>query len=257
MKKLLTAAVATTAALAIASSKTKKNKKIVGIVAAMETEISAIKQAEEIEKTEQVAGLDFCVGKVGEQDVVVVQCGMGKVNAAMATMILIEKYGASSIINIGCAGSLNDGLNIGDLVVSNEVVQHDYDVSAIGFQKGEVPFTGKISFAADETLINIAKDAINTVASTRQVVVGRICSGDQFISTSEQKETIIKNFGGECAEMEGAAVGQVAALNDVPFVIIRAMSDSANDPDDFTKYVDVVTEEGANVVLEMLKHIND
>jgi adenosylhomocysteine nucleosidase len=231
-------------------------KKIVGVVAAMETEISAIKQAEEISKTDVVAGLDFCVGKVGEQDVVVVQCGMGKVNAALATQILIEKYGVGAIINIGCAGGLNDSLNIGDFVISTEVVQHDYDVSAIGYKKGEVPYSGKISFEADENLISIAEQAISTVNSDRQIIKGRICSGDQFICTTEQKETIIKNFGGECAEMEGAAVGQVAYMNEVPFVIIRAMSDSANNPDDFTKYVDQVTEEGANVVLEMLKHIN-
>jgi adenosylhomocysteine nucleosidase len=189
---------------------------------------------------------------------VVVQCGVGKVNAALAVQILIDRFGADAIINVGCAGSLNDSLDIGDFVVSSEVVQHDYDASAIGYEKGEILYTGKVSFSADETLITAALDAIATAAPERRVVTGRVCTGDQFISSDEEKETIISEFGGDCAEMEGAAVGQTAFLNGVPFVIIRAMSDKASSDagsSDFTLYQEQVTKEGAEVVVEMVKNL--
>ena len=238
-------------------SETASNERggVVGIVAAMETEIKAIKDAEDIEETSTVAGLDFCSGTINGKNVVVVQCGMGKVNAALATQILIDRFGVDAIINVGCAGSLNDSLDIGDFVVSTEVVQHDYDVSAIGYEKGEIPYTGVTSFSADETLIAAAQEAIASVAPDRQVVTGRICTGDQFISTDEQKQTILSTFGGECAEMEGAAIGQTASLNGVPFVIIRAMSDKSNSASDFTLYQDQVTKEGAEVVIEMVSNL--
>ena len=227
--------------------------RLIGIVAAMESEITAIKDAEDTEEIETVAGMEFCVGTIGTCRVVVVECGMGKVNAAVATELLIERFGADAIINIGCAGSLNDTLDIGDFVVSTEVVQHDYDVSAVGYEKGEIPYTGLVSFPADEELITLACEAIAAAAPERQVVKGRICTGDQFISESEQKSTIIDSFGGECAEMEGAAVGQTAYLNGIPFVIIRAMSDNADSAADFTEYVDEVTREGAEVVIHMVE----
>ena len=231
-------------------------KNVIGVVAAMESEIALIKEVENIDDIITIAGLEFFVGKLKGKDVVVVQCGMGKVNAAIATQILIERFNAQSIINVGCAGCLNDSLEIGDFVISKEVVQHDYDVSAIGFQKGEVPYTGKVSFEADINLIEFAKNAIQKVASNRHIVVGRICTGDQFISSDEQKETILQNYQGDCAEMEGAAVGQTAYLNHVPFVIIRAMSDKANNQagsEDFSSYVEQVTKEGAEVVITMIE----
>ena len=233
-------------------------KNIIGVVAAMESEIALIKDVENIDDIVKVAGLEFCVGKLKGKDVVVVQCGMGKVNAAIATQILIERFQTNLIINVGCAGCLNESLEIGDFVVSKEVVQHDYDVSAIGFQKGEIPYTGKVSFHADDDLINCAKEAIQKIASNRHVVVGRICTGDQFISSDDQKENILLNYQGDCAEMEGAAVGQTAYLNHVPFVIIRAMSDKANNQagsEDFSSYVEQVTKEGAEVVITMIESI--
>ncbi len=226
---------------------------VVGIIAAMESEIAAIKDAEQIESTYSVAGLDFCVGKIGDVDVVTVQCGEGKVNAALATQILIDRFGVNELINIGCAGSLNDTLDIGDFVVSSEVVQHDFDVTALGYEMGEISSLGTVAFKADESLIAYACDAIAAVAPERTVVTGRVCTGDLFVSTAEQKQTIIDNFAGDCAEMEGAAVGQVASLNDVPFVVIRAMSDKADSAADFTQYVDEVTREGAEVVVKMVE----
>ena len=233
-----------------------ENEALVGIVAAMESEIAAIKEATEIEQTYTVAGLDFCVGQVDQTNVVVVECGMGKVNAALATQILIDRFQVTAIINIGCAGSLNDELDIGDFVVSTEVVQHDYDITALGYEKGEIPYIGKVSFEADANLIQVACEAIAQAAPDRKVVTGRICTGDQFISTEEQKQTIIESMGGMCAEMEGAAVGQTATVNGVPFVVIRAMSDKSNSAEDFTNYVDQVTREGAEVVIKMLSLLN-
>ncbi len=235
-----------------------RRKFVFGVVAAMESEIALIKEEENIDEVVQVAGLEFCVGTLRGKDVVVVQCGMGKVNAAIATQILIDRFHAKSIINVGCAGCLNDSLEIGDFVISNTVAQHDFDVSAIGFDKGEIPYTHKVEFKADETLLEYATQAINQVAPLRQICKGLVCTGDQFISSDAQKEVIMDEFSGDCAEMEGAAVGQTAYLNKVPFVVIRAMSDKANQEagtSDFSTYVEQVTKEGAEVVIAMIESI--
>lgn len=229
---------------------------MIGIIAAMESEIAAIKKEMKIDRILTIAGLEFCEGVARETYFVAVQCGLGKVNAALATQILIDHFSVNAIINVGCAGSLNNSLDIGDFVVSTEVVQHDYDVSSLGCEKGEILYIGKIAFEADPYLISAACEAIAAAAPNRRAVAGRICSGDQFISTNAQKQNIIDNFGGACAEMEGAAVGQTAYLNGVPFVIVRAMSDKGDSAEDFKKYVDQVTREGAEVVLKMLTLID-
>ena len=209
-------------------------KETIGIIGAMDVEVASLKEAADISKTTKIAEMEFCEGTLGGKNVVIVKCGMGKVNAGICAHTLINDFNCTKIINTGVAGSLDNQIDIGDIVVSVDAVQHDYDVEAIGFQKGEIPYTGLIAFPADDTLRAAAVDAVRQSAPDIHVFEGRICSGDQFISTKEQKDTIIENFGGMCCEMEGAAIAQVCCLNETPFVIIRAISDKADDSEEMS-----------------------
>ncbi len=226
----------------------------IGILTAMESEIEAIKEQENIERVENIAGMDFCVGTLGGKKAVVVQCGMGKVNAAIATQTLISSFKAETVINVGCAGCIADGMDIGDFVVAEGIVQHDFDVCFGGFNYGEVPYTGRVEFPADKEISDKASKVIEAFLPHRKLRRGLICTGDQFISTAEQKKQIFTHFPEAlCAEMEGGAVGQTAYLSNVPFVIIRSMSDKADGSGDFMKHFKEVTREGAEAVVELVK----
>ena len=197
----------------------------IGIIGAMDVEVDFLKEAAEIRKTTSIAAMEYCEGTLGGKNVVIVKCGMGKVNAGICASTLIHVFHCRKIINTGVAGSLDNRLDIGDIVVSVDAVQHDFDVEAIGFAKGEIPYTGLYAFPADEALRAAAVKAVRESAPEIRVCEGRINSGDQFISTEEQKKRIISEFGGLCCEMEGAAIAQVCYLSSIPFVIIRAISD--------------------------------
>ena len=200
-------------------------QEVIGIIGAMDEEVDSLKASAAITRTTTIASMDFCEGSIGKTKVVIVKCGMGKVNAGICAHTLINDFGCTKIINTGVAGSLDGKLEIGDIVVSTDAVQHDFTVEAIGFAKGEIPYTGLYAFPADEDLRAAVLKAAEATDLDVQVYEGRICSGDQFISTIEQKEKIIADFGGLCCEMEGAAIAQSAYLNSTPFVIIRAISD--------------------------------
>ena len=206
-------------------SESKTKEETIGIIGAMDDEVASLKKAADIRKTTKIAEMEFCEGTLGGKNVVIVKCGMGKVNAGICAHTLINDFDCTKIINTGVAGSLDSKIDIGDIVVSTEAVQHDFDVEAIGFKKGEIPYTGLIAFPADEALRAEAVEAVQKSAPDIHVFEGRVCSGDRFISTKEQKDTIIENFGGMCCEMEGAAIAQTCYLNSTPFVIIRAISD--------------------------------
>ena len=205
-----------------------------GIIGAMEEEVASLKSAMTSTSTRTIAGMEFFEGTLDGKTVVVVQCGIGKVNAGICAHTLINEFGCTRIINTGVAGSLDNAIDIGDIVVSTDAVQHDYDVSPVGFAKGEIPYTGLYAFPADETLRKAAVEAARASAPEVRVFEGRVCSGDQFIASKEQKETILANFGGECCEMEGGAIAQACYLNNTPFVIIRAISDKADDSEELS-----------------------
>ena len=200
----------------------------IGIIGAMEEEVALLEKEAKITKRTEIAAMEFCEGKIGDNKVVVVQCGMGKVNAGICANILINEFGCTKVINTGVAGSLDNQLDIGDIVISVDAVQHDFTVEAIGFEKGEIPYTGRYAFPADEAMRAAAVEAVRSAAPDSQAHEGRICSGDQFISTGEQKDAIVSNFGGMCCEMEGGAIAQVCYLNGTPFVVIRAISDKSD-----------------------------
>ena len=233
----------------IASEKT-------GIIGAMEEEVASLKGYLMDPKTISVAGMEFWEGKLEGEDVVIVQCGMGKVNAGICAHTLINNFGCTRIINTGVAGSLDNQIDIGDIVVSVDAVQHDFTVEAIGFAKGEIPYTGIYAFPADETMREEAVEAVRAAAPDIQVFEGRICSGDQFVASKEQKETILSDFGGMCCEMEGGAIAQVCYLNNTPFVIIRAISDKADNSEEvsYETFKDEAAEHCASVVRYMIAH---
>ena len=227
-----------------------------GIIGAMDEEVASLKEAMKINSTKTIADMEFFEGTLDGKAVVVVQCGMGKVNAGICAQTLINEFGCTRIINTGVAGSLDAEIGIGDIVVSTDAVQHDFTVEAIGFQKGEIPYTGLYAFPADETLRALAVSAAQAVAPEIHVFEGRVCSGDQFISTREQRETILSNFGGECCEMEGGAIAQVCYLNHTPYVIIRAISDKADDSEEISYEVFKVSAAArcAAIVRYMISH---
>ncbi len=233
-----------------------KNRKI-GIIGAMDVEVEGLKKAAQVTREKELAGMRFCEGRLGEKQVVIVKCGMGKVNAGVCAQLLISIFGVTHVINTGVAGSLDDALDIGDIVVSTDAVQHDFDVSPIGYARGEIPYTGLYAFPADEDLREKALGAVREAAPQVHAVPGRICSGDQFIASQTQKQAIVSAFGGKCCEMEGAAIAQVCWLNHVPFVILRAVSDKADDSAGipFAQFEAQAAEISQNVVRRMLAQL--
>ena len=234
----------------------KNTSERIAIIGAMEEEVNSLKNALTNTKKTTIANMDFYEGKIDGVNVVIVQCGMGKVNAGICANILINNFGCTKVINTGVAGSLNNQIDIGDIVVSVDACQHDFTVEDIGFKKGEIPYTGLFAFPADEIMRKNAVEAVHKVAPDVNVFEGRICTGDQFVSSKEQKETIISNFGGICCEMEGGAIAQVCYLNSTPFVIIRAISDKADESEElnYELFKKEAAEHCASVVRYMISH---
>lgn len=198
-----------------------------GIIGAMEQEVETLLAQMENKSVATVAGSTFYEGLLSGLDVVVVQCGIGKVNAALCVQILCTKYGITHAVNTGIAGSLCAELDIGDLVVSRDAMYHDFDCTHFGYLYGKVPGMDVVSFPADETMMKLAFDAANSV-HPGHVTVGRVASGDQFVAEQILKDKIIANTQALCTEMEGTAIAQTAYRNGIPFVILRAISDKAD-----------------------------
>lgn len=202
--------------------------KKLGIIGAMDVEVAALKDKMENKCIHTVAGSDYCEGRLEGMDAVVVQCGVGKVNAALCAQILCSCFGVTHIVNTGIAGSLNAQLDIGDFVISRDAVYHDMDATNFGYPMCQVPGLSVLSFPADEMLVSEAFRAAD-IAHPGHVRIGRVATGDQFVADKALKEMIIANTGAFCTEMEGAAIAHTAWKNGVPFVIIRAISDKADD----------------------------
>lgn len=203
--------------------------KKIGIIGAMDVEVKCLKDDMEILREVKKAGMVFCEGVLKGQQVVVVQSGIGKVNAAVCTQILVDEFGVESVINTGIAGSLNAQIDIGDIVISTDVVHHDMDAVNFGYELGQIPQMDVFSFVANEEMASLAEKVCHEVNPEIQVFRGRVVSGDQFVADKAVKERITNQFHGFCTEMEGAAIAQTAYLNQIPFVIIRAISDKADD----------------------------
>ena len=201
---------------------------MIGIIGAMEEEVEALKEAMEIRKTEEVAGMVFCEGALCGKDAVVVRSGIGKVNAGICAQILVDHFDVDMLINTGIAGSLDARIDIGDMVISTDAVHHDMDATIFGDPAGQVPRMDTLAFPADGMLVEKAKAANEKANPEIRTFTGRVASGDQFISSAEAKERIVSMFHPLCTEMEGAGIAQAAYLNKVSYVIIRAISDKAD-----------------------------
>jgi len=200
-----------------------------GIIGAMEEEIALLKEKMEIEVVVKKASMEFYQGILNGREVVVVRSGIGKVNAGLCAQILVDVFNVQRLINTGIAGSLRAEINIGDIVISSDALQHDMDARNFGYARGEIPRMDTVSFPADEELIAMAKEACQEANPEIGVFVGRVVTGDQFIAERSVKNEIASWSEGYCTEMEGAAIAQAAYLNRVPFVIVRAISDKADD----------------------------
>lgn len=201
---------------------------MIGIIGAMEEEVTQLKEAMVTEEVLEYASMVFCKGRLGKQEIVVVKSGIGKVNAAVCAQILVDRFGVDTLINTGIAGSLDAAINIGDMVISTDAVQHDMDASIFGDPVGQIPRMDTFSFPADEALVKLAVETNEEVNPEIQTFTGRVVSGDQFVSSKEVKDRLVDMFDGKCTEMEGAAIAHVAYLNKVSCVIIRAISDKAD-----------------------------
>ncbi len=229
----------------------------IGIIGAMELEVKELKEAMTVSEITKKANMEFFEGTLNNVPVVIVQSGIGKVNAALCTQILADLFQVTHIINTGVAGSLNVALDIGDILISRDALHHDMDVTIFGYQLGEVPQMGRREFPADERLAKLAKEACEKVNPDIHAILGRVVSGDQFISGNEIKEKLIQEYQGDCAEMEGASIAHGAYLNNIPFVIIRAISDKADNSAemDYPAFEAAAAKHSAALVKELVKHI--
>jgi len=262
-----------------------RDKPVIGIIGAMKEEVNALIHELGGMRRISIARMTFYRGILGDHRVVVVKCGIGKVNATLCTYILIERFKASRVIFTGVAGALARGLRIGDIVVSSHTVQHDFDLSVFGRQKGEVPcpaelldigerlvdrldawyhkgdFSGGSArlVPADQRLIVAAKRAYGLVSGRMRhppaLHVGVVASGDKFVSTRAEAARLHREFGALCAEMEGAATGYICFRSAVPFVVLRAISDTADNkaPVDFGQFVKRAANLSCRLVVTMLQ----
>ena len=224
---------------------------MIGIIAAMDSEMRDIKAAMEDCIKITHAGMTFFKGKLKQKEVVTVKSGIGKVNAAMCAQILIDIFKVKAIIHVGVAGAVHPDLEIGDIVISEDSCQYDMDARAFGHPLGEIPNMDITFFKADQTLIKLAEEAAQRIHAPYRV--GRIATADLGVDSREIKEKVLAEFNGLCVEMEGAAVGQVAVLNQVPYLIIRSISDKADDnlADDYKNNLEASIKNGVSIVLSM------
>lgn len=202
------------------------------------------------------AGITFREGTYFDKQVVVCRTGVGKVNAAVTTQILVDNFGVEAVIFTGVAGALDPELNIGDLVISSECMQHDMDVTALGFSRGVIPYEAKSIFEADSKLVELAV-ASGEKLFAGKVKKGRVLSGDQFIASREVVASLYEELGGVCVEMEGASVAQVCSMNAIPYVVLRSMSDKADGSAhvNFAEFTVQASENSYKMVEDIVKHL--
>lgn len=230
---------------------------MLGIIGAMDEEVAKVKEQMQDVNVMTRASMDFYEGVINGHPVVVVRSGIGKVNAAMCAQILVDQYQVDAIINTGIAGSLNASIDIGDIVLSTDTLEHDMDAVAFGYPVGQIPRMDTLSFKADAKLRQLAKKACEKVNPDVKVFEGRVVSGDQFISDKNKKQWLVDNFAGYCTEMEGAAIAHAAYLNKVPFLVIRAISDKADDSAsvDYPTFEAKAIEHSVRLILELCNQL--
>lgn len=223
----------------------------------MELEVEALKEQMDVKNIVEKASMKFYEGTLRGRDVVIVQCGIGKVNAGICVQILADLFQVDAVINTGVAGSLRAEINIGDIVVSTDACEHDMDVTALGYKQGIIPQMKESFFKADRQLVEAAIEVCREVNPDISVYEGRVLSGDQFISGEEIKNKLIDLFDGSCTEMEGAAIAHAAFLNEIPYVVIRAISDKADGSAhmDYPEFERAAAAHSAKLVENLVKRV--
>lgn len=224
----------------------------IAIITATEQEFLAIRNKFNEVKEDRLKDLIYYSGELNNKEYIVIKCGIGKVNAARVTQMIIDKFEVNYIINVGVAGSLNDNLEIGDIVIGKDLIQHDFDTTAFGDEKGYITGVGKI-FKSDEALVEKYRNYVLENNQDYKAIVGTIASGDIFLTENAMKEKIRSKFNADCVEMEGAAIAQVSMLNKVPFIVIRSISDKPNGSNqiDYNEFVDMAAKRVAELVLKI------
>ena len=228
--------------------------KKIGIISAMQEEMQEIKNIMTEIKEKNIYELTFINGKIGNRDIVLVEAGIGKVNSARVTQILIDNFEIEGIINVGSAGSANNELNIGDIVIGKKIYQHDFDITAFGHPKGFISNVGEY-VESDNKLIEKMEQTIYNISNNDfKIKIGTVASGDIFCTEPKMKDKIRSKFNADAIEMEGAAIAQVCKLDNVPFIIIRSISDSPNGSNNITfdQYLIKASKRCANIIKEYL-----
>lgn len=225
----------------------------IGIIAAMAEELEILLKDVTLEEKNEKANMTFHKGKLYGKDVVTVVCGIGKVNSAICTQILASEYKVDRVINVGVAGGIGKNIYPGDIVVAENLVQHDMDTTAFGDKMGQIPRLDTFDFKCNAEMISIAKKACESIPELNSFT-GRIVSGDQFIANIEKIQWLDKEFGAISCEMEGASIAQVCYLNSIPFVVIRSISDNANNGAhmDYQKFIPVAVKNSTRILKQML-----
>ena len=229
----------------------------IGIIVAEPEEHEAIEKIVEIKSKKVIFELMFTEAVIDSKEIILVKCGIGKVNAARTTQLLIDKYNPDYIIDVGVAGALNPMLEIGDIVIGETLVQHDFDITAFGHTKGYIPGIGERIYS-DEELIGKFEQAIdNKKDRNYKIEKGTIASGDIFCTEIPMKDKIYAKFNAQCVEMEGAAVAQVCDLCNKPFMVLRSISDKPNGENTvaFEQFIKPASEKCANLLREFLKEL--
>ena len=224
----------------------------IGIIVAMEEELEAVLNIMNNIEQKEIYGISVQIGKIEQKEIAVVKSGVGKVNAARVTQILIDKLNVKSIINLGSAGALSPLLNI---VIGEKLIQHDFDITAFDHDKGYITGVGDYIYSDIELIEKFKKAANNLKEKDYKIKTGIIATGDIFCTDIEMKNKIYSKFDADCVEMEGAAIAQVCYLDNIPFIVIRSISDSPNGNNeiDFDKFVELASKRCANILREFLK----
>lgn len=228
----------------------------IGIIAAMEEELEILLKDLSLEEKIQKANMIFYKGMLYNQNVVAVVCGIGKVNSAVCTQILISEYSIDKIINVGVAGGIGKNIYPGDIVIAENLVQHDMDTSAFGDKIGQIPRLDTFDFKCDLELVSLAERSCGEISDLHSYT-GRIVSGDQFIANIEKIQWLDSEFGAISCEMEGASIAQVCYLNSIPFVVIRSISDNANNGAhmDYEKFIPIAVKNSTKILQKMLENM--
>ena len=225
----------------------------IGIIGALTEELEELISLLDGRESETVGGILFNTGLIYGKRVVIARCGVGKVFAAMCAEAMIIKYSPALIINTGVAGALSSGLKCTDIVIADTLCQHDMDTSPLGDPKGLVSGINKIYFESDARAVKILEKS--AAALSQRAFVGRVASGDKFVADREEKKRIANTFNALACEMEGAAIAQTAYVNNVPFAVIRAISDSADGDAglDYTEFLPIAAKSSAELTKALVK----